>query len=382
MDELHTLIQRADRAASRIALPEDGFQRLTRVRVRRRRNQRITAAAVGLAIGLAAVITGTSILRSSPSPVPGDTSPPISTPPSTIAFGRAGDGGASAKAAQVYLEHPDGTITPLTGGPDSNTLDAWSPDGSQVLVARTFADGSGTDLFAVRVDGSSETRLTEDRPAEADGQWSPDGSKIAFRSGSGISVINADGTDSRLLASRTNDLPDTFTWSPDGTRIAFISVEGSASEIDVVDADGTNRIVLRRPDPPVAYTQLAWSPDGTKIAFVMGSGHSTEIALMDADGKNVVRLSPIQAARPMWSPDGSTISIEGAGGVYVIDVADQSTEHLTGSGTGTVSWSPDGSVLAIYDSGDIVVMKADGTDRIRIARTDAQETSPMWQPGG
>jgi Tol biopolymer transport system component len=224
--------------------------------------------------------------------------------------------------------------------------------------------------------------LTDDPEVEADGQWSPDGSKIAFRSGGGISVMNADGTNRHLLTSRTNDLPETFTWSPDGARIAFISVEGSASEIDVVDADGTNRIVLRRPNPPIAYTQLAWSPDGTTIAFVMGSGHSTEIALMDADGRNVVRLSPIQAARPAWSPDGSKISIEGAGGVYVVDVGDGSTEHLTGSGTGTVSWSPDGSVLAIFDSGEIVVMKADGTERIRIGHTDARETSPMWQPGG
>jgi Tol biopolymer transport system component len=66
----------------------------------------------------------------------------------------------------------------------------------------------------------------------------------------------------------------------------------------------------------------------------------------------------------------------------VVDVADRSTEHLTGSGTGTVNWSPDGSVLAIFDSGDIVVMKADGTDRIRIAQTDVLETSPMWQPSG
>lgn len=382
MDELRTLIQRADRAASRIPLPEDGLRQLTRIRVRRRRNQRLTAAVVGLAIGLAAVITATSILRTSPSSVPGDTSPPVSAPPSAIAFGRADSGAGPTAVAQVYLEQPDGTTTQLTHGPDSNTLDAWSPDGSQILVARTFADGSGSDLFAVRVDGSSETRLTEDPQVEADGRWSPDGSKIAFRSGGGISVMNADGTDRQRLTSRTNDLPDTFTWSPDGARIAFISVDGTASEIDVVDADGTDRIVLRRPDPPVVYTQLAWSPDGTKIAFVTGTGHSIETDLMDTDGKNVVRLSSIQAARPTWSPDGSKISIEGAGGVYVVDVGDGSTEHLTGSGTGTVTWSADGSVLAVFDSGDIVVMKADGTDRITIAQTDAQETSPMWQPSG
>ena len=146
MDELRTLIQRADRAASRIPLPEDGFRRLTRVRVRRRRNQRIIAAAVGLAIGLAAVIAGTSILRTSPSPVPGDTPPPISTPPSAIAFGRAGDGGGSATAAQVYLVRPDGTTTPLTRGPDSNTpgrvVAGWFADPGRAHVRGWERDGS------------------------------------------------------------------------------------------------------------------------------------------------------------------------------------------------------------------------------------------------
>ena len=279
------------------------------------------------------------------------------------------------------MERPDGTTTQLTHGPDSNTLDAWSPDGSQVLVTRGFADGSGADLFAVRVDGSSETRLTEDPQVEGDAQWSPDGSKIAFRSGSGISVMNADGTDVRQLTSRTNDLSNTFSWSPDGAHIAFISVEGTDSEIDVADADGTHPTILRRPNPPIAYRQLVWSPDGTRIAFVMGAGHSTEIDLMDADGKGVERLSSIQAGRPTWSPDGSKISVEGDG-VYVIDVGSGTPIHLTGVGTGTVSWSPDGSTIAIFDGGDIVVMNADGTDRTRIADTPARETTPMWQPIG
>ena len=277
------------------------------------------------------------------------------------------------------MEGPDGTTTALTHGPDSNTLDAWSPDGSQVLVARTFADGSGADLFAVRVDGSSETRLTEDPQVEADAEWSPDGSKIAFRSGGGISVMNADGTNVQRLTSRTSDQSNTFSWSPDSARIAFISVDGSDSQIAVADAAGTHRTTLRSPNPPIAYTQLAWSPDGTKIAFVMGAGHSTEVDLMDADGKHVERLSSIQAGRPTWSPDGSKISIEGDG-VYMIDVKSGTSVHITGAGTGTVSWSPDGSTIAIFDGGDIVVMSLDGTDRIRVVDTSARETTPMWQP--
>jgi Tol biopolymer transport system component len=382
MDDLRTMMQRADHAAARIPLPGDGLERLIRVRVRRRRNQRITAAVVGLAIGLAAVLTGTTILRSSPRPAPGVTPLPISAPPSAIAFGRVTVGEGSSVAEQVFLELPDGSTMPLTHGPDSNELESWSPDGSQIVVSTTFADGSGSDLFIEAVDGTSGTRLTTDPRAETDAQWSPDGSRIAFRNGRGISVINADGTDVHELTSQTNDLPETFSWSPDGARIAFISTERDGSEIDVADADGTDRSVLRRANAPTTYIQLAWSPDGSKIALVEGSGHSTEIDLMDADGSNVRRFSSIQAGRPAWSPDGSKISIEGNGGVYVIDVHDGTVHHVSGSGSGTASWSPDGSMLAIFDAGDIVVMRADGTNGIRIVDTTSRETSPLWWPGG
>jgi Tol biopolymer transport system component len=381
MDDLRTMVQRADRAAARVPLPEDGLQRLIRVRARGRRNQRITAAVVGLAIGLAAVLTGTTILRSSPRPVPGVTPPPVSAPPSAIAFGRVPVAGGSS-AEQVFLELPDGTTSQLTHGADSNELESWSPDGSQIVVSRTFADGSGSDLFTVTVDGLSETRLTSDPRVETDAQWSPDGSRIAFRAGRGVSVMNADGTDVHEMTSRTNDLPDTFSWSPDGARIAFISAERGGSEIDVADADGTGKSLLRRARDPFTYLQLAWSPDGSTVAFVAGSGHSTEIDLMDADGSSVRRFSSIQGGRPTWSPDGSKISIEGNGGVYVVDVDDGTVHHVSGAASGTTSWSPDGSMLAIFDDGDVLVMNADGEDSFRIVDTASRETSPLWRPGG
>ena len=54
-------------------------------------------------------------------------------------------------------------------------------------------------------------------------------------------------------------------WSPDGTKIAFRSNRDGDHEIYVMNADGTN---------PVRLTQIAgydespaWSPDGTKIVF-------------------------------------------------------------------------------------------------------------------
>lgn len=60
----------------------------------------------------------------------------------------------------------------------------WSPDGEWIAYMRTEDDGhtfTGSDLYAIRVDGSEESRLTSttDR-LEMNPSWSPDGSRIAF----------------------------------------------------------------------------------------------------------------------------------------------------------------------------------------------------------
>ena len=50
MSDPHSLLERADRAASRVPLPDGGLERILRRRDRKRRNQRIMAGAVGIAV--------------------------------------------------------------------------------------------------------------------------------------------------------------------------------------------------------------------------------------------------------------------------------------------------------------------------------------------
>ena len=55
------------------------------------------------------------------------------------------------------------------------------------------------------------------------------------------------------------------TWSPDGTKIAYRSYVGGNYDIYVMDADGGNKIRLTT-HAGVDNTPH-WSPDGTKIVF-------------------------------------------------------------------------------------------------------------------
>ena len=83
-----------------------------------------------------------------------------------------------------------------------------------------------TDIFVMNADGSNVTRLTTAPGIDANPDWSPDGTKIAFnsdRSGERhIHVMNADGSGVIQLTFGTysNIAP---VWSPEGSKITFFS---------------------------------------------------------------------------------------------------------------------------------------------------------------
>ncbi|MFH1849079.1 MAG: hypothetical protein ABH879_02735 [archaeon] len=76
--------------------------------------------------------------------------------------------------------------------------------------------------------------------------WSPDGRKIAFvgssdmMHGSGVYVMNGDGSEARMLPHTFSRWCSNPAWSPDGTRIAFASdlFDPTLWNIYVTDSDG------------------------------------------------------------------------------------------------------------------------------------------------
>jgi len=94
--------------------------------------------------------------------------------------------------------------------------------------------------------------------------------KLAFYSynTSRIYTIQPDGTERTTLTGATEEAR-TPSWSPDGTRIAFSTGHRRTAQIEVMDADGSNRsVVLDNKDLTyLGFWGETWSPDGTTLAF-------------------------------------------------------------------------------------------------------------------
>ncbi len=187
-----------------------------------------------------------------------------------------------------------------------------SPDGS------TIAYITPGRISTIGVDGTGRTTLIEGiTNNEGDAQdavsWSPDSSQVAYVDDGDIFVMNADGSSIRQL---TTDPKGDFypAWSPDGSTIAYWSgsrsgVDGGPrnSEIYTIPADGGSSTQLT--DNDVSNIEPAWSPDGTQIAYWNGG----ELWVMASDGSDqhaVTSPSAIAdeaAWAPAWSPDGTRI---------------------------------------------------------------------------
>ena len=113
--------------------------------------------------------------------------------------------------------------TALTSGPDDYAR--FAPDGSTILFSRT--EGSLTSLYKMPIAGGAEAKVVDDA---LDGDWSPDGRRIAFvRSSSrgpllsaAIWTIGADAQGAAELAQSLNGSLKQPRWSPDGRTIAAV----------------------------------------------------------------------------------------------------------------------------------------------------------------
>jgi len=261
-------------------------------------------------------------------------------------------------------------------------------------------DGYGrnsTDIFIMNDNGTNPVNITNS-PMEWDSQpsWSPDGSKIVFRStrdgDADIFIMNADGSNPINLTNKPNETYNYPSWSPDGTKIAFMSSDYPGYEIYIMNADGSNKVKITDYNIMSCY-ETSWSSDGKKIAVSTYIGNKSDIYIINIDGSNPVNITnnSEHVGEPAWSPDGSQIAfvsgmdvnrkicVMNSDGSNQVSITDDSSYNRS------PSWSPDG-IKIVFTSNregnyDIYIMNTDGTNPVNLTNSpDVNESSPSWSP--
>lgn len=264
-----------------------------------------------------------------------------------IVFQRTGpDGGCD----QIYtMDLATGETRRVSTGEGRTTCSYFFPSGDRILYSSThhhdaacpvrpdFSRGyvwpvyETYDIFAVDVDGTGLTQLTDSPSYDAEATFSPLGDRIVFTSLRGGDLdlwsMAPDGSDLRQITDRVGYDGGAF-FSPDGTRIVWrahypddedeirdyraLLAEGlirpSTLDIYVANADGSD--VRRLTDNGAANFAPYWHPSGEKILFSSNvddpTGRAFDLYMIGVDGSGLERVThtPDFDGFPVFSPDG------------------------------------------------------------------------------
>jgi serine/threonine protein kinase len=188
-------------------------------------------------------------------------------------------------------------------GSDEIWLRVNDVDVRPIVTKRDFPDAKGINIMSANI--------------------SPDGSRVAFGTGTHIFITSTEGgKPTRLLS---GDNPEQMSsWSSDGKYLAVEVWEGSASRLAIV------RVGAQEP-PRFIYDGLRignwlnWSPDGKWIAY----GYDRDIVLVSTDDGKEKRIPSPEIGDDrhyllVWSKDGSTIYVASSVGkgalLHAVDV--------------------------------------------------------------
>ncbi len=263
---------------------------------------------------------------------------------------------------QIYiLDMKTGDTHRVSPGTGKTTCGFFRPGRDEVLFASTHHDpaspqkqkaelefrasgkerryswdyDAAMDIFAARQDGTNLRRLTDVEGYDAEGAYSPDGSKIVFCSLRSayreeqlseddrkrletdpayfgeIYIMNADGSDVRRLTSTPGYDGGPF-FSPDGERIIWrrFDEKGVTADIYTMRTDGTD---VRR---LTEFGAMSWAPfyhpSGQYVIFTANKeGFSNfELYLVDVEGgRDPVRVTFTDGfdGLPTFAPDGKRL---------------------------------------------------------------------------
>ena len=368
------------------------------------------AAALTLALGTALLVTQ-GLLHSSPSS--------RRTQPITIS-GTGQQAPLAAGNRVVYLRAGILWSAPENGvgiaqrlNPTGTQVIGWSvsPDGQ--LVA--YIDATSGHIHIVRSDGQSDqvagsatvTAQVSGFWSSLAGQaargglvWSPNGEQIAYLAATSpttttLRLMNADGTNDRVVDGAAGFLLATPVWSADSLRVAYTRSARGAESIWAYSEDLLKAQQLAAQvdatDANAAATRMVWLPDTVHPTLTWAASDGQSVTglfsqpLLNAG--EPVRLTPAGVSETAvgFSARGNGTWIASSAGTTTLDMISATAPGSAlsvsvGSPVSAIVWSPAGDVVAYVTTNGSLGLWTPGSAPVIVTR--GVSGAPVWSADG
>ncbi len=337
-------------------------------------------------------------------PIPEKTPPPSETPRTTIAEKPAPSQSAKPTAPARTVSPENVATPPKASFPE---MPADERDKLPGFISFISERDGQREVYLIQANGTKEKRFTDNKHADYNGPFSPDGKALLVMRVEGeegphkLFYWPLDGSEPKRLGPDMKRLrfPN---FTPDGKFVVFESSgspEQPAHFCDIyrVDVAGKKFEQLTKNDE--GNFEPVISPRGDVIVHVSSRDRVAELYAMKLDGKSPLRLT--DTPRDEWgmkfSPDGSKIAFisdrEGAERIWIKDFPTGPERRLTQRSPAVrivedkIAWAPSGKkiayVLSIPDNPTNVFVFDLETGKETILRGPSGNTNdPSWSPDG
>ena len=255
----------------------------------------------------------------------------------------------------IRVVDTDGTNKRQLTSTRADRLPVWSPDGTTIAYIHGSTTEGESGIWLMDADGTNRRQVTTGIHRRGL-EWLPDGRRIAYHDLRGVYIVNSDGTDDQLISIiRLRSEAPIVAWSPDGSRFMFSNwtwgwpTSLNDATIWAVDLEDGNQHLLRSGSDPV------WSPDGTQVAYI----------------------SPAYTQLYQINPDGTNLQLQVS---EVTDLTSSGDLQLNEQAEKTAVRSPDNTYITYNNGQSMYVIRADGTNRLRVAGSSRYTGRPVWSP--
>ncbi len=248
---------------------------------------------------------------------PSDNPPPAGRPSdvrhySHILFNFNDTGWYDDKRSHIFvIDASSGAAAQITSGDDWNDADPqWSPDSTRIAfvsdrTGHEFDDSHAKNIWVIPAEGGTLVRISDHEFGDTQPRWSPDGAEIAFTGEAEKRIFpklylasSAGGGKPRLAAGDIDLIPGALRWGPGARELSFEAGVRGTLHLFRVDLDARKTIQVTQGERAVRAVDAS-RKHGAMVYLANDFQHFDDLYVSALDGSAERQLTHWNAA--LWS---------------------------------------------------------------------------------